>query len=50
MVLIFVFDFQINLADSQREEELNDIVDDLDSTEDGEASEKTHRSANQTKS
>ena len=49
MVLIFVLASQLNL-DSQGKEELDDIVDDLYATEDGETGEETHCSANQTKS
>ena len=48
--LRFLFDFQIKLGKSQRKEELDGIVDDLDSTEDGEACEEAHCAANQTKS
>ena len=49
MVLVLVSTDQINLCDSQREEELESIVDDLDPTEDGESSEEAHCAANQTK-
>ena len=49
MLLVFVP--RVNPVDPQRrEEELDHIVDDLDSTEDGEASEETHRPANEAKS
>ena len=50
MVLIFVIASQLYLVDSQGEEELDHIVDDLNAAEDGEASEETHRAANQAKS
>ena len=40
---------KINLCHSQREEELESIVDNLDATEDGESSKETHRATDQTK-
>ena len=49
MVLIFVIASQLYLVDSQGEEELDGIVDDLDATEDGEAGEETHCASDQSK-
>ena len=49
VVLVLVSTDQINLCDSQREEELESIVDNLDSTEDGESSEEAHCATYQSK-
>ena len=42
MILVLVSADQIILLNSQREEELESVVDDFDPTENGESSEKPH--------
>ena len=48
--MIFGFLLILDLVQSQREEELGEEVENLNATEDGEAGEKPHRAADQTKS
>ena len=48
--MVFRLPLILCLAQSQREEELGKEVENLDATEDREASEKTHRTADQAQS